>query len=83
MVTKKVKFVSVIKLFLFLIFGGLVLHDVYMLTLYSLFTGKYWSWSWNGLATFIIAFMTAYVIYGDFKNQMKKMSTTRNSQHLK
>lgn len=83
MVSKKVKFVNVIKLFLFLIFGGLVLHDVYMLTLYNLFTGKYWSWSWNGLATFIIAFMTAYVIYRDFKNQMKKMSATRNSQHLK
>ena len=83
MVTKKIKFVNVIKLFLFFIFGGLVLHDVYMLTLHGLFTGQYWSWSWNSLATFIIAFMTAYVIFGDFKNQMKKMSTTRNSQHLK
>lgn len=83
MVTKKIKWVNVIKLFLFLFFGGLVLHDVYMLTLYSLITGQYWSWSWNGLATFMIAFMTAYVIFGDFKNQMKKMSTTSNSQHLK
>lgn len=80
---KKIKWVNVIKLLIFLFCIGVIAKDFYMLTIYSWITGKYCGYTWFGFLTAIYLLLLASAIYDDFEEQIKKMSTTRNSQHLR
>lgn len=35
---------------------SVIIHDVFMLTIYSWITGRMAGWTWFGLATFLLAF---------------------------
>ena len=80
---KKIKWGNLLKLIVFVFCIGVIIHDFYMLTLYSFITGKYVGWTWFGLATFILACGFVDVIYEDFRYQIKKMSAIKGSRHLK
>ena len=69
---KKIKWRNVGKLFVFIISTITVLHDLYMVTVYTTLTGKLMGWTYFGFITFCIALYFAYTIYEDFKNQIKK-----------
>lgn len=73
----KIKWINVIKLILLIISILVILHDTYMLTLASWFTGKLYSFSWFGLMTFILFCIIAGIIYNDFKEQIKSIQSYR------
>lgn len=78
----KIKWINVIKLILLIISILVILHDMYMLTLASWFTGKLYSFSWFGLMTFILFCGIAGIIYNDFKEQIKSIQSYQ-PQHAK
>lgn len=65
---------NVIKLILFIFCVGMILHDVYMLTIYSFISGKLATLTWFGGVTFILNIIIAVCIYDDL--QTKKYSYT-------
>lgn len=52
----------------FIFCAYIVLHDLYMLTIYSWITGKMAGWTWYGFITFILACMTISVIWDYFND---------------
>lgn len=80
---KKIRWGNVIKAIALLICIGVIVKDIYMLTLYSFITGNYVGFSWLGLVTSVSCFLIGLCIIEDFAEQMEKMSSTRTTQHLK
>ena len=52
----KIKWKNIALLLILLVCAGLVIHDVYMLTIYSWITGRIAGWTWFGFLTFLLAF---------------------------
>ena len=52
----KIKWKNIALLLILLVCAGLVIHDVYMLTIYSWITGRMAGWTWFGFLTFLLAF---------------------------
>lgn len=52
----------------FIICAYVILHDLFMLTFYSWFTGKMVGLTWYGFITFILACMTISVIWDYFND---------------
>lgn len=77
----KVKWISVIKLILFIFCISMILHDMYMLTIHSWITSKTVSFTWFGLLTFILFCGMAELIYEDFKEQTKRVLTLETVTH--
>lgn len=73
----KIKWINVIKLILFIFCISMILHDMYMLTLYSWFTGNSCGFTWFGLLTFILFCSIAGLIYDDFEEQTKSIQSYR------
>ena len=78
---KKINWINVSKLVMFLISIGVILHDLYMVTLHGYITGHQYGWTWLGFGTFILFCMIAGLIYEDFEEQIK--STPRSRQTLR
>ena len=79
---KKIKWLNVIKLAILLGSITFILHDLYMLTLHSWFTGELLGWTWFRLLTFITVCGLAGCIVEDFNEQMKKSSSIRRTQRF-
>ncbi len=75
----KIKWGNVFKALIFVFCVGMILHDFYMLTIYSFITGNFCSLTWFGVITLFINFIIAGGIYEDFEKQIEKTPTTRNS----
>lgn len=75
----KIKWGNVFKALIFVFCVGMILHDFYMLTIYSFITGNFCSLTWFGVITLFINFIIAGGIYEDFEEQIEKTPTTRNS----
>lgn len=80
---KKIKWVNVLKIILFMVCLGIILHDVYMLTIYSSITGKLCTYTWFGFLTFLIACMGAGLLYLDFDEQTKSTNSTTDQSYRK
>lgn len=80
---KKINWSNVFKALLFLVSSLESLYLLYMLTIHSIISNTLLGLSWFGVIAILMSCGTALSIFLDFKEQMKKMSTTRNSQHLK
>jgi len=74
---KKIKWGNVFKAIIFLFCIGVMLHDFYMLTIYSFITNQLAQLTWFGLGTLILAIMTASLIYEDFEEQTKNIHSYR------
>ena len=79
---KKIKWGNVCKAIIFLFCIGLILHDLYMLTIHSWITNELCSWTWLGLTTFLLAIITAGVISEDFEEKNKNIQSYQ-PQHAK
>lgn len=75
----KIKWGNVFKALIFVFCVGMILHDFYMLTIYSFITGNLCSLTWFGVITLFINIIIASGIYEDFEEQIEKTPTTRNS----
>lgn len=75
----KIKWGNVFKALIFVFCVGMILHDFYMLSIYSFITGNFCSLTWFGVITLFINFIVAGAIYEDFEEQIEKTSTTHNS----
>jgi len=74
---RKIKWLNVIKLIVFIFCVYMILHDVYMLTIHSYITGNMYGWTWIGFITFILFFIVAGMIYEDFEEQIKSIPSHR------
>lgn len=68
----KIKWRNVALLGVLLICAGIVLHDLFMLTIYGWITGKMIGWTWFGFLTFIIAFGVGGEIIEYFIDEINK-----------
>lgn len=75
----KIKWGNVFKALIFVFCVGMILHDFYMLTIYSFITGNLCSLTWLGVITLFINIIIASGIYEDFEEQIEKTPTTHNS----
>ena len=76
---KKIKWLNVMKSIIFILCVYMILHDLYMLTIYSTITGKLYGWTWLGFITFILFFVVASMIYDGFKEEIKKSGDTTHA----
>ena len=76
----KIKWKNVIKSLILLISVSFMLHDVYLLTISSWFTGKLYSFTWFGFITFILFCTITGIIVSDFEEQTKSILTRRPKQ---
>lgn len=67
---KKVKWLNVLKCLGFIGCLALVIHDFYMITIYSWVHSISVGFTWFGLGTFVMAIMIADLIYQDFEEQL-------------
>ncbi len=52
----KIKWGNIGLLALLLLCASVVIHDLFMLTIYSWISGNMYGWTWFGFLTFILAF---------------------------
>lgn len=77
---RKIKWLNVIKLMVFVLCVCGILHDIYVLTIKTAITGNMYGFTWFGLITFLLLFGVAVCIYADFEEQTKStISTTDQS----
>lgn len=68
----KIKWRNVALLGVLLLCAGIVLHDLFMLTIYGWITGNMYGWTWFGFLTFIIAFAVGGEIVEYFYEEINK-----------
>lgn len=69
---KKIKWKNIILLVILLLCVYIVIHDLFMLTIYSWITSNLVGWTWFGLAIFIIALIAGGFIIDFFKKEIDK-----------
>lgn len=80
---RKIKWGNVIKAIILLICLAVLIKDIYMLTLHSFITGEYVGFSYLGLFISMYCLIITLAIIENFDDQIEKMSSTRNTKHLK
>lgn len=75
----KIKWGNVLKAVVFLFSAYMILHDLYMISIYPIISGNYCGLTGFGLLVLITNFMIVGFICEDFEEQIEKTSTTRNS----
>jgi len=68
----KIKWDNVALLLIMLVCGGVVIHDVFMITIYSWITSYMVGWTWYGLITFLLALFIGGEILEYFIEKIKK-----------
>lgn len=66
---KRVKWLNVLKIVGFIGCLALIVHDLFMVTVYGWITSNMVGWTWFGFATFVAAIMTAGTIFDDLEEQ--------------
>lgn len=68
----KIKWLNVALVVVFLMCLYVILHDMFMLTIYSWITGKMVGWTWFGFLTFILAGAIGGQIFEYFEEEINK-----------
>lgn len=76
---KKVKWLNVLEALLFLGSLAVIIHDLFMVTVYSWFTSQLVGWTWFGLATFMLAIAIASLTYEDLEEKANIVALKRES----
>ncbi len=71
---RKINWLAVISLVLFLASLALIIHDFYMLTIYSIIHSITVSLTWFGLGTLVIAFMVAGCTYDYLEERFTRVT---------
>lgn len=66
---KKIKWLNALEILLFFGCLALVIHDLYMITIYSWIKSISVGFTWLGLGTFVLALMAIGVIYEDLEEK--------------
>lgn len=74
---KKIKWLNVLKIVGFIGCLALIVHDLFMITIYSWVTSTTVGWTWIGLATLAAAIMTASLIFDDLEEQWNAIGTKK------
>lgn len=69
---RKVNWLAVIEIAMFLGSLVLIIHDLFMVTVYSWFNSITVGWTWFGIGTFFIAIMVADVTYEDLEERANR-----------
>ena len=77
----KINWKNILKTILFIFCIYMILHDLFMITIYGWINGNQYRFSWFGFITFILFFITAIFIYEDFEEQTKSVPVTRNNRY--
>lgn len=68
----KIKWNNIALLGVLLLCAYIVIHDLFMLTIYSWITGQMLGWTWFGFITFIISFAVIGEIIEYFYEEINK-----------
>lgn len=68
----KIKWNNIALLGVLLLCAYIVIHDLFMLTIYSWITGQMLGWTWFGFITFIISFAVGGEIIEYFYEEVNK-----------
>lgn len=68
----KIKWGNIALLGVLLLCAYIVIHDMFMLTIYSWITGQMLGWTWLGFITFIISFAVSGEIIEYFYEEINK-----------
>ena len=74
---KRVKWLNVLKIVGFIGCLTLIVHDLFMVTVYGWITSNMVGWTWFGFATFVAAIMTAGTIFDDLEEQWNAIETKK------
>ena len=69
---RKINWLGVIEAILFLGSLAVIIHDFYMVTVYSWIHSITVGWTWFGLGTLFIAFMVASITYEDLEERANR-----------
>lgn len=69
---RKINWLAVGELILFLMSLALIIHDFYMVTVYSWIHSTLVGWTWLGFGTFFIAIMVASITYEDLEERANR-----------
>lgn len=75
--SKKIKWLNVLKIVGFIGCLALIVHDLFMVTVYGWITSKLVSWTWLGFITFVIAFIIASILFDDLEKQWNTTKTKK------
>lgn len=67
----KIKWKNLGLLLVLIISVSIIIHDLFMITIYSLINSLSVSWTWYGINTFVIAIMAGNLAYDDLKEIVK------------
>lgn len=70
---RRIKWGNVFKALILIACLAFMLHDFWMLTFHSWFTGELVGWTWYGLITFFIIMGTASLLWEDFEEQFSAL----------
>lgn len=74
---KGIKWLNVLKIIGFIGCLALIVHDLFMVTVYGWITSNMVGWTWFGFATFVAAIMTAGTIFDDLEEQWNAIETKK------
>lgn len=74
---KKIKWLNVLKIIGFIGCLALIVHDLFMVTVYGWITSNMVGWIQFGFATFVAAIMTAGTIFDDLEEQWNAIETKK------
>lgn len=74
---KKIKWLNVLKVLGLIGCLALIVHDLFMVTIYGWITSNMVGWTWFGLATFVATIMIASLIFDDLEEQWNAIDTKK------
>lgn len=77
---RKIKWLNVLEMLIFIGCLALVIHDLYMITIYSWIKSISVGFTWFGLGTFVLALMGIGTIYEDLEEKANIPTKKRESR---
>lgn len=74
---KRVKWLNVLEIVGFIGCLALIVHDLFMVTIYSWITSNMVGWTWFGFVTFVVAIMIASITFDDLEEQWNAIETKK------
>lgn len=69
---RKIKWSNILKFIVLISSLLLIIHDIFMITVYGWVTNNMASWTWFGFVTFVLAVVVVILILDDFDEQLNK-----------
>lgn len=77
---KRIKWLNVLKVLGLIGCLALIIHDLFMVTVYGWITSNMVGWTWFGFGTFVISFMIASLLFEDLEEQWNAIGSTKKER---